>query len=329
MRAFFVFGVRHALRGAGFFIGRSMCSTRGMVAPKRIELGIQVGDVYAGPLGDGRFGAVHVVEVTKDGVRPGRDSAVIVCTRYVGAQLPTTDDLAVRAVLRRNRFRFRDDPAVMIIHEPPPADFVRVGNFAPTREELAIDPMGTSGAEWLIVRDVLSEWRWEHDREAFEHEVAARASEARVDTMPGPRTPTPNSTLTEAGFWALIEMIEGGDASPLVAALAARDPADIRELHELLAHKLFLLDGRRYAEHAGDAGSSDDAFLYARCAVVARGRAFYEDVLAHPEHFPADADFEELLSVVAEAFLEATGDDFDELSHHSYETGSNVEAWAR
>jgi hypothetical protein len=307
-----------------------------MTATKKVGLGVYPGDVYTAPLPDGRFGAVRVIEVMKDGRRRGRDSATLVCTRYIGAQAPAIDDPALRKVLRRNRFRFRDAPAVMITDKPPPSDFVRVGNFAPTSEERAIDPMGTCGSDWQIIRDVLLEWRWEHDREALEQEVRSLAA-ARDEpkSPPGPREPTPGSKLTETGFWTMIGTLADGELvdaelveiARLVNALARRSTADIREFHELLAHKLYLLDARRFAEHAGAAGGSDDLFLYARCYVVARGRAFYEDVLAHPDHFPADVDLEALLSVAPDAFVARTDEDLDEGTHYSYETGSNVEGW--
>lgn len=316
--------------------GTRSCDDGGMATKKpKHDLGTTVGDVYACPLSDGRLAAIHVIDIVKDGTRRGRDSATIVCTAYLGREQPGIDDPALRRVLRQNRFRYEDEPCVMTTDEPPPADFVCIGSFAPTEEEKAIEVMGRSGASWLIANDVLSEWRWENDREALVREVEAQAATRRAPPpVPAARRRTPRSKLTEVELWKLLETVDverrDGDAAiePLIVCLAKRSAADIREFQELLAEKLYALDARRFAEHAGDAGSSADAFLYARCFVVAKGKKTYESVLAAPERFPPDCDLEALLTAAPEAFLRRTGDDYDEVTHYSYETGSNVAGWA-
>lgn len=318
------------------------------VTKKKHDLGVKAGDVFAGPLGDGKYGAVRVRRVVEDGMRRGRDSADLVCTAYFAEGLPKIDDPALRTILRERRFAYTGRPAVVIVDEPPPPDFVLVGNFPVTPEEKRIDMRGTYGTGWSLVSCVAMEWRWEHDRAAFiaevEGEQAARAEARRVAEVaakagvsPGPRKRTPRSKLTEDDFWALVALVDAkalaaGDADdeafePLIAALAKRSAADIREWHELLAHKLWLLDGEAFAEHAGDAGQSDDGFLYARCFVVARGKAFYEGVLRAPKKFPADVDAETLLGVANEAYVRKTDDDLEDATHYSYETGSNAAAW--
>lgn len=304
-----------------------------MTTATRSNLGLDEGDVLAGPLPDGRFGAVHVIAVVQNGQRRGRDCATLVCTRYIGAGPAAIDEPTLRSVLRRHRFMYRDDPAITITDRPPPSAFVRVGNFPPTDEERAIDPQGRNGAHWQLVTDVYLEWRWEHDREALTREVnASRQSTAR--SGPGQRRMhARNSELTEDDFWALIASLalEAGDGQavvrPLADALARRSPQAIQDFEQLLTHKLFLLDGRAFAAHAGPEGRSDDGFLYARCHVVARGREFYEDVLAHPERFPSGVDFEALLYVASDAYLARTGDELDGATQYSYETGSNIDGW--
>lgn len=310
-----------------------------MAKATKTGLGVREGDVFAGRVEDGRFGAVHVLCVTKDGIRRGKDSATIVCTRYLGEHPPSIDEPTLRTILRRNRFAYRDEPSVVLVDGPPPEGFVHVGNFPPTKEERALDPEGAYGDDWELVRDVWLEWRWEHDRPAFEAEIAGKRAprSAPVPTKAeAPRARTRGSKLREPDFWALIAKLdagalaamEGADPSPLAKALAKKSAADITEFGELLAEALHRLDARRYAQHAGAAGDSSDGFLYARCYVVARGKSYYDDVLAHPERFPADADFEDLLSVVPDAYLEKTGDDYEGETHRSYETGSNREGWA-
>ena len=69
--------------------------------------------------------------------------------------------------------------------------------------------------------------------------------------------------------------------------------------HDTLARKLHELDTERIACRGAPPPftGSGDAFLYARCGVVARGRAFFEAVVADPAQFPVDGDLEDLLTI--------------------------------
>ncbi len=288
-----------------------------MAKPKRPRP--QLGDIYAARLLDGRYGAVRVLRLFPR-------SLWLMCTQYLGDAPPAIDDPALRKVVRCKRSEFHAGPALTVVDRPLPDDFVLVGNRALTATEKKLDPKGRYGAQWGLVQTVLHEWRWEHDRAAVEREFEARRAEPEpTRAPPGKRKRTPRSTLTEAELWKLIGA--RAEIATMKRALAKRSQADIREFSELLAHKLYLLDAKAYADHAGAAGRSADAFLYARCAVVGRGRAFYQDVLAHPERFPADADLEDLLTVASAAFLAKTGEELDEDTHYSYETGSNAAGW--
>jgi len=71
-----------------------------------------------------------------------------------------------------------------------------------------------------------------------------------------------------------------------------------------------------------------DLFLYARCCVVANGRAFYEHVLAHPEDMPKDLTFEALLNLASHAFERKTGFEMEYVPAYNYETFANTEGWA-
>lgn len=85
-----------------------------------------------------------------------------------------------------------------------------------------------------------------------------------------------------------------------MAGLAKRAVADTREFQQLLAHKIFLIDEARFAEHAGDAGDSNAA---ARSRV--RGAAHRG----------------------ARGVLAKDGKTYDEATHDSFETGSNQAGW--
>jgi hypothetical protein len=149
--------------------------------------------------------------------------------------------------------------------------------------------------------------------------------------------------VDDATFWSLIgkldwrhEADDDAVVEPLVRALALLPDAEIGSFHELLARKLFDLDGRAWARQSGDEiwlGEPDqlsvDAFLYARCAVVARGRDTYDAVRVDPGAMPRNAAFETLLYAAATAYERKTGLEWDELDDTgvSYETFSNEAGW--
>jgi len=143
--------------------------------------------------------------------------------------------------------------------------------------------------------------------------------------------------------WGLIDLLDwrhdGDDErvlKPLVDRLASMADAEIGSFHEILAQKLYELDGRAWARESGPDiwwGDRDrlsvDGFLYSRSAVVARGRTIYDAVRADPTRMPKNAGFETLLYVAANAYERKTGLEFDELddTELSYETFSNEAGW--
>jgi hypothetical protein len=151
------------------------------------------------------------------------------------------------------------------------------------------------------------------------------------------------TSFGEEDFWAIIARFDWSQSDndalviePAVAALAARPLADIRQFEELLAQKLWLLDTPAHAKASMAEEDSDsdylsvDGFLYDRCCVVANGRAFYEQVLADPDQFPAGYSFETLLSLTSYAYERRTGTEYiPTFTKLSYETYSNREAWDR
>ena len=64
-----------------------------------------------------------------------------------------------------------------------------------------------------------------------------------------------------------------------------------------------------------------------RCAVVAEGRAYYEEVEKNPSALDANIDFEQILSIAAEAYNKKTGREFEYSPLYNYETKSNLDKW--
>jgi hypothetical protein len=143
--------------------------------------------------------------------------------------------------------------------------------------------------------------------------------------------------MDERAFWKLIALIDGdaiaedeyAAVEPVILALAKFDTSGRAGFEEQLAQQLYALDGRRYADEAGESGDSDDGFLYARCFVVAQGEAHYRQVVTDPSRMPKSANqwCEALLTVASTAHERATGVPIEFDSSVSYETRSNREQW--
>jgi predicted DNA-binding WGR domain protein len=147
--------------------------------------------------------------------------------------------------------------------------------------------------------------------------------------------------MDEEVFWGIIASFnwkkEGDDDAvlkPALKKLVSMTVEDIKEFAEILAGKLYALDGLVYAQNMGESEYSEngnfsaDYFLYVRCCVVANGKEFYCKVLNNPTEMPKGLDFEALLYLADDAYnkkLNAEGEVID--TKLSFETGSNLEKW--
>lgn len=143
-------------------------------------------------------------------------------------------------------------------------------------------------------------------------------------------------------FWRLIGLIdqdalerqdEESAIAPLEKALADKSILEIEGFYTRLAHALYDIDGEIYADNAGDSGGSDDAFLYARCYVVARGMDFYQLVKGDPSQMPRTIEkwCEPLLYVAPNAWGLVTGfepNEWEFCPDVSFETGHNIRQWS-
>lgn len=159
------------------------------------------------------------------------------------------------------------------------------------------------------------------------------AQEKKRAKSPGP--------MNQARFWKIIALLDWSQVGkddkvlkPAVAALSRHTPSQIRRFEDILARKLYALDGVRYAENIG-AGSWQgdnrpfpvDTFLYVRCCVVANGRRVFESIHKNPKDMPKDVEFEPLLSLAYLAYLASSGREFEYTPKVSYETFSNKRQW--
>ena len=169
--------------------------------------------------------------------------------------------------------------------------------------------------------------------EDLKHQFASSEVEIHVREQPLTR-----STLTINDFWDIIGQLdwskEGDDAAvveSVIEILQKRPLAHIYRFEDILSEKLWYLDTEKHAQVFLDDPEegylSVDDFLYTRCAVVANGRDFYQNVLNNPSGMPKDLTFEPLLYVTLHAYKRKTGKEFMFIPAHNYETYSNTEGW--
>jgi len=148
--------------------------------------------------------------------------------------------------------------------------------------------------------------------------------------------------MDEEVFWEIISSFNwsklGNDDAvlkPALKKLISMTVDDIKQFAEILAKKLYELDGLIYASNIGsdsykgkDDHFSSDYFLYIRCCVVANGEKFFNHVLKNPTSMPKEMDFEALLYLADEAYnkkLKTEGEFIE--TKLSFETFSNTEKW--
>lgn len=150
--------------------------------------------------------------------------------------------------------------------------------------------------------------------------------------------------MTWADFWALIATLNGeathANCRRLAEELSRRPVSDIIGFAERHAEALYRLDQEKFgtlpvidltARDGRHFPQSSDGFLYARCAVVAAGRAVWESVFSDTEKFvpytSTERDGEWLLYVPDEAYELATGKEWDRTTRYCFESYSNRDGW--
>ncbi len=146
--------------------------------------------------------------------------------------------------------------------------------------------------------------------------------------------------MNDSTFWRLLDELDwnqqGDDdrvVAPVVEALTRLSLKEIESFQQILARKLYALDGRVWAREIGSGwwgGTtpvSVDEFLHARCVALTNGRKQYEAVLRDPKEMPKNLEFESLLYIAPKAWEAKTGEEWDLVTDVSYETYSNRAGW--
>ncbi len=133
------------------------------------------GAAFAFPLGDGRFAVCRVLlDTTSQGSKQWSTEPILVaCSAWIGDELPTIDDPALRPILHLNHHLWDNKPNILWISEELPEDFIPLGHIEPTKEEQSI-PCERFGNWHSLTLQPLAQWRWDKDRAAVLAEDAKK-----------------------------------------------------------------------------------------------------------------------------------------------------------
>ena len=261
----------------------------------------RVGDTYAVPLGNGEFGAVRVLRIS-----PSDATSLVAVTCWRSTTVPSLAAPELDRILVQWRGRYRGKLAIAWYTGEPPATFVLLGTIPPSAEELAIDSMGSYAGQWnmnmaqavILENDPKSEVQssWVQDSESM-HDI-------NCDQMSNV------SSCDDDDFWKLIDRFDSTAKDRtesirlIVDELSKLSEAEILGFHCVLRSKLGALQSEEYAREIGEyaldsaEGFSNDHFLDMRAAAIAKGRRFYESVIADPANMPKGDHCEQLTWIV-------------------------------
>lgn len=171
----------------------------------------------------------------------------------------------------------------------------------------------------------------------FFHDLAKKISDSTEIEIHISEKNDKKELFSDKEFWQIIEALDWSKSdsadimAPAVKKLAGMPVMNIYLFADKISEKLYQLDtrphGNTYLDNEGDDYLSVDDFLYIRCAVVAEGEDYFEQIKANPSEFPAEISFEALLSLANQAYKMQTGRKFEYYPVTSYETYSNKNGW--
>lgn len=291
---------------------------------------LTVGDIYAVPLPKSFFGAIKIIKI--DG-----NETLVKTTPYIDTVIPDVSNPILKETLRNKRFFYNNTPAIKWVNGKLPKNFIYIGNIPITDIEKNWVSNIFSESWSYIGYDVFDEWRFIHDREAFEREIE---EEEQEDYQENNKKYKNVKLMDDSDFWELVSLINNKEHKEegirlLITELAKLKVKDIKLFEETLAYKLYLLDTKELACHIGENSYKEDRasefsvdlFLYARCAAVSKGGEFYNKIMDNPELMPKNEFLEELLDVASEAYELKKDKEFTFNATYDYETFSNKDGW--
>jgi hypothetical protein len=108
----------------------------------------------------------------------GGPSVLVACSAWIGDTVPDSADLSLRPILKVTHHFWKGQPEVFWVEESPPREFKPIGTIQPSSDERKLKCDTSAGWEGCPIQ-LLTQWRWEHDKEALLAEEAAEEEQER------------------------------------------------------------------------------------------------------------------------------------------------------
>ena len=185
---------------------------------------LTIGDVFAVPLPDGRYGAVRVIRLpTKAEAWNQPHVALVAFTQYIGDAPPATiKERSLRRLMMGTRGVGVGKVCGSWLAGPAPGEYSRIGNLPTTPAERKLKC--NSFIAWpYIGSHLLTEWRYVHDRAAFEAEIVEAERQYKALMAEHERiVAARQAKLTYASFRKQPMFQDWADAHPPKIPAAAR-----------------------------------------------------------------------------------------------------------
>lgn len=137
----------------------------------------EVGQVFAFPLADGRFGTCRVLRsmTEKEAKEYGAKCVLVACSTWIGDSIPSTPTEQMRETLHLTHHSWKGKPELFWVSSAVPAKYVLIGTLEPTDKESRLKCHTSGGWESCAIQ-VLAQWLWDHERE----EVLKRDAEVQA-----------------------------------------------------------------------------------------------------------------------------------------------------
>lgn len=312
---------------------------------------INIGDVFLTKLERNFFGAFKILKIGKSFFHEGEENVLIGVLDIIDKLKPKISDERLKKILYCKRFNSNEYCIEFFVADEKYnniKNYEFLGNLPLTDFEKKLEFKlgdGTDGGfplagviENHFGNNAFLEWRWKNERKDYIRETEEQRQ--KVEEYYKNRVLKPKKMMSDKLFWEIISLFDWDKLDDeeiikqAVEYLSRLEISDIEQFEENLTYKLYCLDTVEHAKNIGTFSYDErkdffsvDSFLYARCAVVANGKEFYENTLKKPTQMPKDVEFEILLTLSHLAYEMKTDKEFDYLAGCDYETFFNREGW--
>jgi hypothetical protein len=132
------------------------------------------GAIYAAKMPNGLFSACQILGLAPTGAWHA------IALDGTWPEPPSIEQTAQAGVLRQQRLHFDGSVCEGYVTGSPPESFMYIGTAAVPANRAGQKSIGPVTVWDDVLKSVFHEWRWVHDRKAFQSEIDARAAEQRA-----------------------------------------------------------------------------------------------------------------------------------------------------